>query len=186
MIFQWVVFTFLPFTWCILGHSLQNTSFGFVSQRFLMLECTGMFLWVLSAIHLSSVGNKVLIPWLSFPVWVLVFLDSSLFLKIYWYGFSIYSYCIFTESYGIKILMLQLWIFVYVLQKKITNKNFQVAISLMKTRSPNDYQCHAFTKSGTILYQIHCQCQTTGLLNYVPLIYSKLCVWHLWHCILLY
>ena len=60
--------------------------------------------------------------------------------------------------------------------EKITDKNFLVSISLMKARSPDDHQSHAFTKSGTILYQVDCQCQITGLLNYVALIYSKLCV----------
>ena len=46
----------------------------------------------------------------------------------------------------------------------------------MKTRSLDDHQHHAFTKSGTILYQVHCQCQIGGLLNYVLLINSKLCI----------
>ena len=46
---------------------------------------------------------------------------------------------------------------------------FQVAVSLIETGLPDDHQCHApfFKGWAFFLYQIHCQCQITGLLNHV-------------------
>ena len=73
--------------------------------------------------------------------------------------------------------MLQLWMFyIYFFFKKITDKNFQVTISLMKTKSPDDHQCHTIAKSGMILHQVHLQYQIAGLLDCAPLIWSKLWV----------
>ena len=52
--------------------------------------------------------------------------------------------------------MLQLWMFVYILFfQMIIDKNFQIAISLIKTRSPDDHQHHAFALYRTILYLVH-------------------------------
>ena len=64
-------------------------------------------------------------------------------------------------------------VYVYLFQK-IINKNFHPAISLMKTRLPDDHQCHAVAKYEKFCIRFTINCLITCPLSEAFLICCKL------------